>query len=107
MAVPVAAGGPEQALQQAEAARAAGADIIELRADYLEGLSVDLVAKLVAEIRNAGNKRLPVIVTCRDRRQGGMYDYPPRLRVDVLVAALKAGAEFIDCEYDNFIVLEN
>jgi len=107
LAVPVAAGGPEQALQQAEAARAAGADIIELRVDYLEGLSVELVTKLVTEIRSSGGKRPPIIVTCRDRRQGGMYDYPPRLRVDVLVAALKAGAEFIDCEYDNFIILEN
>jgi len=76
--------------------------MIELRTDYLEQLSIDLVRKLIAEIKGASNKPPPLIVTCRDKQQGGALDYPARLRVDVLVAALKAGAEFIDFEYDNF-----
>ena len=102
LAVPIAARNREQAGTQIKSARAAGADILELRTDYLENLNVDLVKKLIAEIKNAGDKKLPVIVTCRDKQQGGALDYPARLRVDVLTAALKAGADFIDYEYENF-----
>ncbi len=106
LAVPIAARNIDQASEQIKSARAAGADILELRTDYLENLNVDMVKKLIAEIKNAGDKKLPVIVTCRDKQQGGAIDYPQKLRVDVLAAALKAGAEFIDFEYDNFLSIE-
>jgi len=106
LAVPIAARNPEQAGTQIKSARAAGADILELRTDYLENLNVDLVKNLIAEVKSDGDKKLPVIVTCRDKQQGGALDYPARLRVDVLIAALKAGAEFIDFEYDNFLSTE-
>ena len=102
IAVPIAARTPEQAHEQAQGAQAAGADLLELRVDYLEQLSTELVRSLIAEIKGAGGQSPPLIVTCRDKQQGGALDYPARLRVDVLIAALKAGAEFIDFEYDNF-----
>ena len=102
LAVPIAANNPDQARRQIDSARAADADIIELRVDYIENLTTDLVERLVAETRNSGDKPLPVIVTCRDKQQGGIIDYPQSFRVDVLIAALKAGAEFVDFEYDNF-----
>ncbi|MHC4534080.1 MAG: type I 3-dehydroquinate dehydratase, partial [Planctomycetota bacterium] len=91
LAVPIAAKDLDQARQQVKAAISAGAEQLELRTDYLEGL----------------DKQLPIIVTCRDRRQGGVMDYGQQLRVDVLTSALKAGAEFIDFEYDNFLIAEN
>ena len=102
LAVPIAARNIDQAGTQIKSARAAGADIIELRVDYLENLSVDLVRQLIVETKNSGDKKLPVIVTCRDKRQGGAIDYPQKLRVDILAAALKAGAEFIDYEFESF-----
>ena len=102
LAIPISAKNPDQAIQQVQSARASGADIIELRVDYLENLTTELVEKLVAQTRRAEEKPLPVIVTCRDRREGGMIDYPQAFRVDILVAALKVGAEFIDVEYENF-----
>ena len=102
LAVPIAAKNPDEARRQIKSARAVGADIIELRVDYIEDLTVGLVEHLVAETKDSGEKPLPVIVTCRDKQQGGIIDYPPSFRVDVLVAALKAGAEFVDFEYDNF-----
>ncbi len=102
LAVPIAAKNTDEARRQIQSARAAGADIIELRVDYLENLSTDLVERLIAETRRTGERPLPVIVTCRDRREGGVIDYPLMLRVEVLIAALKAGAEFIDVEYENF-----
>ena len=106
-AVPIAAKNPDQAKRQITSARAAGADIIELRVDYIEHLTTDLVEKLIAETRRAGEQPLPVIVTCRDRQQGGVIDYPLPFRIEILLAALKAGAEFIDFEYDNFRTAEN
>jgi 3-dehydroquinate dehydratase/shikimate dehydrogenase len=106
LAVPIAARNIDQAGEQITSARAAGADIIELRTDYLENLTVDLVKELIAEVKGAGDKKLPIIVTCRDKQQGGAIDYPQKLRVDVLATALKAGAEFIDFEYENFISTE-
>jgi 3-dehydroquinate dehydratase type I len=101
LTVPIAAANFEQAKRQIKAASRAGAEMLELRSDYLENLNPSLVEKLIAEIK--GTKRpLPIIVTCRDYQQGGARQYPHRLRVTVLTAALKAGAEFIDFEYENF-----
>lgn len=107
LAVPIAAKDLEQAKKQIKSARAGGAEMLELRTDYLEDLSVGLVEKLISSVRGAGRKALPTIVTCRSKRQGGAIAYPDRLRVDVLTGALKAGAEFIDFEYENFLSAEN
>lgn len=101
LTVPIAAKDLEEAKRQIKAARAAGAEMLELRTDYLESLSVAVVEKLVAEVKGVP-KPLPVIVTCRDSRQGGAIDYPAQLRTNVLTGALKAGAEFIDVEFENF-----
>ena len=111
LAVPIAARNLDQARQQIKAAQAAGAEMLELRTDYLECLCVPLAKKIVAEAKTVTSSGLrgglPVIVTCRDKRQGGAIDYPQRLRVDVLTGALKAGAEFVDFEYDNFLFAES
>ena len=95
LTVPIAARSLEQAKQRIQAARGGGAEMLELRVDYLEDLSVELVRKLIAEARAVG-KKLPLIVTCRDKRQGGAIEYPEKLRVDVLIGALRAGVEFVD-----------
>jgi len=102
LAVPIAAENPDQAKKQIKAALAAGAEMLELRTDYLENLNAGLVKNLIADTKAAAGKALPVIVTCRDKRQGGAKEYPLRLRIDVLSGALKAGAEFVDFEYENF-----
>lgn len=107
LTVPIAAKNLEQAKQQIKAAKAAGAEMLELRTDYLENISVDLVKNLIAEAKTPALRPLPIIVTCRDVRQGGVIDYPEQLRIDILVEALKAGAEFIDFEYENFLSAEN
>ncbi|MHC4117166.1 MAG: shikimate dehydrogenase [Planctomycetota bacterium] len=103
LTVPIAAKNLEQARGQIAAASAAGADILELRVDYFDGLSADLVTSLVGEIKSSDGGLIDLIVTCRDAREGGAVDYPRDLRVDVLTAAVKAGAEFIDFEYANFL----
>jgi len=107
LAVPISAPNPDQAADQITAAVAAGAEMLELRADYLENLSVDMVKNLVARVKNEAVHPTPIIVTCRDKRQGGAISYPTQLRVDVLIGALKAGAEFVDFEYENFLNTRN
>ena len=107
LAVPIAAQNLDEAKQQIKAAIAAGAEMFELRTDYLENLSVDLVKKLIAETRSATSRGLPIIVTCRDDKQGGARTYPQQLRIEVLTAALKAGVEFIDFEFENFCSSES
>jgi len=105
LAVPIAAKDLDTAKRQVKAATAAGAEVLELRTDYLEYLSVDMVRNLIDFVKSS-DKRPPVIVTCRDKRQGGLIDYPQRLRVDVLAGALREGAEFIDFEYNNYPFIE-
>ncbi|MCJ7778627.1 MAG: type I 3-dehydroquinate dehydratase, partial [Sedimentisphaerales bacterium] len=107
LAVPIAAKDLDQAKQQIKTAKAAGAEMLELRTDYLENISADSVKNLIAEAKAAAPPLLPIIVTCRDVRQGGAIGYPDQLRVDVLAEALKAGVEFIDFEYENFLSAEN
>ncbi|UCF00316.1 MAG: shikimate dehydrogenase [Planctomycetota bacterium] len=106
LAVPIAATSLEQAKQQLNTAKAAGAEILELRTDYLENLSVDLVRKLIDKVKTAVPS-IPIIVTCRDKKEGGAIDQPLQLRIDILTSAIKAGAEFIDFEYENFLLLQN
>jgi 3-dehydroquinate dehydratase/shikimate dehydrogenase len=107
LTVPIAAKNLDQARQQIKAAKAAGAEMLELRTDYLENLSVDLVKNLIAEAKTTAPEPLPIIVTCRDVRQGGAINYPDQLRIDILAEALKSGVEFIDFEYENFLSAEN
>jgi 3-dehydroquinate dehydratase / shikimate dehydrogenase len=102
--VPIAANNIEQAQQQIDNAVKAGAEMLELRTDYLEGLNTGLVAQLKGIAKEAfRGKKIPVIVTCRDKRQGGVIDYPEKLRIEVLVEAVKAGVDYIDLEYENYL----
>ena len=107
LAVPISVEGGDQALERVKDALSAGARMLELRTDYLGYLSGDSVASLVAQVRDLVPPRVPIIVTCRDPREGGAKPYPLELRVEALLAALNAGADFIDFEYANFLQGEN
>jgi 3-dehydroquinate dehydratase type I len=71
LTVPIAAKDLGLARLQVKTAISAGAELLELRIDYLENLSVKMVQNLIAYVRSATDKQLPIIVTCRDQRQGG------------------------------------
>jgi len=105
LTVPVSADNFETAKQQIKAAAKAGAEMLELRTDYLKQLSTDIVKKLIADAKAIA--KLPLIVTCRDEKEGGVNNYPLKLRMDILITAAEAGAEFIDLEYTNFLATEN
>jgi len=106
LAVPIAAKDIQEAKTQIGTAVAAGAELLELRTDYLEGLGTDSVRAVISEARRA-DSRLPLIVTCRDAQEGGAREHPIELRIKVLLDALQAGADYIDFEYENFIPTEN
>lgn len=102
LAVPIAAKTLQEAEEQIQAAVVAGAELLELRTDYLVQLSVELALGVIKAARQLA-PGLPIIVTCRDYQQGGMLRHPNDLRTNVLTAAVRAGADFIDVEYENFI----
>jgi len=103
LAVPIAAQNLDRARRQIKAALDAGAEILELRTDYLENLTIDLVKNLIAEAKSAAPQSLLIIVTCRDKKQGGVRPYSEQLRFEILTEAARSGCDFIDCEYDNFL----
>ena len=102
LAVPIAAKHLNEAEEQIKAAVAAGAEMLELRTDYLVHLSVDLALQVISAARQFA-PTLPIIVTCRDYHQGGALRHSNDLRASVLAAAVRADAEFVDVEHDNFL----
>jgi 3-dehydroquinate dehydratase/shikimate dehydrogenase len=70
--------------------RVANADLVELRLDMVA--DPDPVAAIA-------DRRLPVIVTCRPRWEGGRFDGSEEERRRLLHRAQLAGAEYIDVEW--------
>ncbi|MCX5632557.1 MAG: shikimate dehydrogenase [Phycisphaerae bacterium] len=85
--------------EQITAAVKTGAEMLELRTDYIEALNTDKLRELIAFAKKTA---LPLIVTCRDTAQGGQNNLSPAVRGQILTEAIKLGADFIDCEYANF-----
>lgn len=81
------------ALDELREAEAAGADVVELRVDFLDSFapSADLPTLL------AGT-RLPAIVTYRPNWEGGRYAGPEDVRLRTLWLAVELGAAFVDVE---------
>ena len=107
LAVPISAETAGQVVDQVSDAVASGAELVELRTDYIEDLTGAMVRKLIEHIKGEYGKTFPIIVTCRDIAQGGAINYPIKMRIEILVGALEAGADFVDFEYENFLVADN
>jgi 3-dehydroquinate dehydratase/shikimate dehydrogenase len=103
LTVPVVGQTLEMCQERISAAGQAGAEMVELRTDYLSGLCPQVVGSLVQSVRNIS---LPVLVTCRDKQQGGQGDWDRNKRTEILVSAVGSGADFIDCEFSTFLHAE-
>jgi 3-dehydroquinate dehydratase/shikimate dehydrogenase len=99
LAVPISGKDLKSCKEQITAAHKAGAEMLELRTDYIEGLDTN---KLKEVIGLAKQTALPIIVTCRDAAEGGQNNLYPSLLSQILTEAIKLGADYIDCEYANF-----
>ncbi|MGE5593932.1 MAG: type I 3-dehydroquinate dehydratase [Betaproteobacteria bacterium] len=87
--VPVVARTTDEAVKIAREAASSGADMIEMRADYIDGLSPGNVGELLAAV--AGSVSLPMIFTNRLWAEGGARQVPEVERVDSLLAAVECG----------------
>lgn len=74
--------------------------LIELRLDHLAPGELDVAGALEG-------RRLPVVVTCRPVREGGLFDGPEETRLRVLREAARLGAEFVDVEFGAALTLSN
>lgn len=70
----------------------AGADVVELRLDYLSDISEGLMEEVIK------STKLPKIVTIRSKRDGGFFEGGEETRVHYLKKAIDYGADYIDLE---------
>ncbi|MFH1614945.1 MAG: shikimate dehydrogenase [Planctomycetota bacterium] len=91
----------KQVRSQVRTAVKRGAQMLEMRTDYLENLNTEVFRKAFTFSKTSN---LPIIVTCRDKRQGGANEYSAELRSEILVTAIKTAADYVDCEFDNYVV---
>lgn len=84
---------------QLDRAVKADAEMLELRLDYLKDLNPSTASAMVS---TAKQTPLPVIATCRDATEGGAGNWNCEQRTAILVAAVNAGVDFVDCEFRNF-----
>ncbi len=87
--VPIVASSVEQAARYASDAAASGADMLEVRADYLEDLTPENVAEFLAALSEAAS--LPMIYTNRLWSEGGARQTSEHERVDTILAAVECG----------------
>lgn len=90
LCVPILVRSHDQAVAEAAKAAELGADLVELRIDHLTDESA--VVELVKAVR------VPVIVTCRSKDEGGESPLSDVERLRLLLAAGEAGASYLDIE---------
>ncbi|MHA1608345.1 MAG: type I 3-dehydroquinate dehydratase [Candidatus Freyarchaeota archaeon] len=89
--VSVRADSEEGMLEKARRACDAGADLVELRLDYLKRRRVR-VGRLLSDIG------VPVIVTVRRRGEGGVFPFSEGERVKLIEKCVLSGPDFVDVE---------
>jgi len=99
LAVPIGPRNVEIGLMQIDEAMRLGAEIVEIRADYLHEPSAAAAVAIMESAQRAG---LKTIMTARDVRQGGSQEIDETRRLEILIEAAKAGVDFVDCEFINY-----
>ena len=75
--------------------KAKGADLIELRLDYIKSLNNTKLKSLIE------NCKKPVIATNRKKDEGGFFNGSEAKRIEILKNAIKFGADYADIEYSS------
>ncbi|XP_024181354.1 bifunctional 3-dehydroquinate dehydratase/shikimate dehydrogenase, chloroplastic isoform X1 [Rosa chinensis] len=74
-------------------AKAAGADLVEIRLDHLKVFNCNQDVKTLID-----QSALPTLFTYRPKWEGGQYDGDEKSRLDALRLAMELGADYIDVE---------
>ncbi|KAL5566199.1 hypothetical protein UlMin_029363 [Ulmus minor] len=90
---PVMAESVDHMLVQMQKAKELGADLVELRLDFLKSFSPRFDLEIMVK-----QSPLPTLVTCRPIWEGGQYKGDESKRQDALCVAMEVGADFIDIE---------
>ncbi len=97
LCVPLTGSTCQEMARQLEAAAAAGAEMIELRLDYLREWDGDSIRAVMVK---AGQFEGQVIATCRLSAEGGQYDGEESRRISLMELAAHHGADYLDLEYE-------
>lgn len=83
----------DQMLIQAKKAKEQGADLVELRLDFLKNFNPNYDLEILIK-----NSCLPTLVTFRPTWEGGQYDGDENKRRSALRKAMELGADYVDVE---------
>ncbi|KAJ1687761.1 hypothetical protein LUZ63_019151 [Rhynchospora breviuscula] len=90
---PVVATTVEEMERDMAKAKSLGADLVEIRLDFLRHFQPDIdLPRLIS------HRPLPVLVTFRPNWEGGQYQGDDSTRFSVLRSAIELGAEYVDIE---------
>ena len=81
-----------QTLDEIFAADLAGADLVEVRLDYLNDPAESIHIRW-------DRLPVPVIATCRGKERGGKFDGTIEEEIQILEQAARNGARFVDIDY--------
>lgn len=82
----------KEAIEAVKKAKELGADLVELRLDYLGKLNDGIIGDLIDTVE------IPKIATLRKADEGGFYKGEESSRINYLLTALSFGAQYIDLE---------
>lgn len=86
--------------KKAERALRLGADLVELRLDYLSEIDVSVVSAIIRKFRGRA------VVTLRPTWEGGRFDGGEDERVGVLLEVAEVGPAYVDIELDTVNLAE-
>ncbi|CAL9210643.1 unnamed protein product [Musa hybrid cultivar] len=93
LCVPLVAKTVEQMMADMAAAKASGADLVELRVDHLSAFLPGRDLPLLLR-----DRPLPALVTYRPKWEGGEYEGDDKQRLEALLLAMELGADYVDVE---------
>lgn len=99
LTVPVCQTTEDKFIDEIKSVAVFGPNLLELRTDCIHNLTYDTLENL---IKTAKSFSIPIIVTCRDSKEGGMHNHTALVRQEILCEAVRLGADYIDCEFINY-----
>ncbi len=94
LTVPITANRVTEAVRDIRLAAEAGADLVEMRLDYLDSMDYPAIVK---------SSPLPILWTLRHASEGGKFTGSVEEQIRQLLAAVEAGGAYADIEYRRWM----